>query len=34
LTVNLPIEESIVVAAALVRWIRDQVFGLETLAIE
>ncbi len=34
LTVNLPIEESIVVAAAIVRWIRGQVFGLETLAIE
>jgi hypothetical protein len=34
LTVNLPIEESIVVAAAMVRWVRGQEFGLETLAIE
>jgi len=34
LTVNLPIEESIVVAAAIVRWIRGQEFDLETLAIE
>ena len=34
LTVNLPIEESIVVAAAIVRWVRGQEFGLETLAIE
>jgi len=34
LTVNLPIEESIFVAAALVRWVRGQEFGLETLAIE
>ena len=34
LTVNLPIDESIVVAAAIVRWVRGQEFGLETLAIE
>jgi PilZ domain len=34
LTVNLPIEESIVVDAAIVRWVRGQEFGLETLAIE
>jgi hypothetical protein len=34
LTVNLPIEEGIFVAAAIVRWVRGQEFGLETLAIE
>ena len=34
LTVNLPNEESIFVAAAIVRWIRGQEFGLETLAVE
>mgnify|MGYP001413790894 FL=1 len=34
LTVNLPIEEPIVVATAIVRWVRGQEFGLETLAIE
>jgi PilZ domain-containing protein len=34
LTVKLPIEESICVAAAIVRWVRGQEFGLETLAIE
>jgi len=34
LTVNLPIEESIVVAAAIVRRVRGQEFDLETLAIE
>lgn len=34
LTVNLPNEDSIVVAAAIVRWVRGQEFGLETLAIE
>ena len=34
LTVNLPIDERIVVATAIVRWIRGQEFGLETLAIE
>jgi hypothetical protein len=34
LTVNLPIEKSICVTAAVVRWVRGQEFGLETLAIE
>ncbi len=34
LTVNLPNEETIFVSAALVRWIRGQEFGLETLAVE
>ena len=34
LTVNLPIEASIFVAAAIVRWVRGQEFGLENLAIE
>ena len=34
LTVNLPIEESIVVAAAIVRWVRGQEFGLETMMVE
>ena len=34
LTVNLPIDERIVVATAIVRWVRGQEFGLETLAIE
>jgi hypothetical protein len=34
LTVNFPMEESIVVPAAIVRWVRGQEFGLETLAIE
>jgi hypothetical protein len=34
LTVNLPDEECIVVTAAMVRWVRGQEFGLETLAIE
>lgn len=34
LTVNLPNEESVVVTAAIVRWARDQEYGLETLAIE
>ena len=34
LTVNLPIEERICVTAAIVRWVRGQEFGLETLAIE
>ena len=34
LTVNLPIEERIVVAAAIVRWVKGQEFGLETLSIE
>jgi len=34
LTANLPIDERIVVAAAIVRWVRGQEFGLETLAVE
>jgi hypothetical protein len=34
LTVNLPNEESICVAAAIVRWVRGQEFGPETLAVE
>ena len=34
LTVNLPNEERIFVAAAVVRWVRGQEFGLETLAVE
>jgi hypothetical protein len=34
LTVNLPNEESIVVTAAIVRWVRGQEYGLETLAVE
>jgi hypothetical protein len=34
LTVNLPIDERIVVGTAIVRWVRGQEFGLETLAIE
>ena len=34
LTVNLPNQESIDVAAAIVRWARGQEFGLETLVVE
>ncbi|MCI0428419.1 MAG: PilZ domain-containing protein [Nitrospiraceae bacterium] len=34
LTVNLPNQESIFVAAAIVRWVRGQEFGLETLMVE
>ena len=34
LTVNLPNQESIVVAAAIVRWARGQEYGLETLVVE
>ncbi len=34
LTVNLPNEERIFVAAAMVRWVRGQEFGLENLAVE
>jgi hypothetical protein len=34
LTVNLPNQESIVVAAAIVRWVSGQEYGLETLALE
>jgi hypothetical protein len=33
-TANLPNEESIFVAAAIVRWARGQEYGLETLAVE
>ena len=34
LTVNLPNQQSIFVAAAIVRWVRGQEFGLETVSIE
>ena len=34
LTVNLPNQPSIVVMAAIVRWVRGQEYGLETLAID
>jgi len=34
LTVNVPIEERIVVAAAIVCWVRGQEFGLNTSSIE
>ena len=34
LTVNLPNQESIFVAAAIVRWVRGQEYGLETLVVE
>jgi PilZ domain-containing protein len=34
LTVNLPNQESIFVAAVIVRWVRGQEYGLETLAVE
>ena len=34
LTVNLPNQSSIVVAAAIVRWVRGQEYGLETLVVE
>ena len=34
LTVNLPNEESVFVDAAIMRWVRGQEFGLETLAVE
>ncbi len=34
LTVNLPNQPSIVVAAAIVRWVRGQEYGLETLVVE
>ena len=34
LTVNLPNEESVVVAAAIVRWVRGREYGLETLSVE
>ena len=34
LTVNLPNQESLVVAAAIVRWVRGQEYGLETLVAD
>jgi hypothetical protein len=34
LTVNLPNQESIFVGAAIVRWVRGQEYGLETLVVE
>jgi len=34
LTVNLPNQPSIVVAAAIVRWARGQEYGVETLVVE
>jgi len=34
LTVNLPNQQSIFVAAAIVRWVRGQEYGLETLVVE
>ena len=34
LTVNLPNQESIAVAAAIVRWVRGQEYGLETLVAD
>jgi hypothetical protein len=34
LTVNLPNQESIFVAAAVVRWVRGQEYGMETLVVE
>jgi PilZ domain len=34
LTVNLPNQESIFVAAAIVRWVRGQEYGPETLVVE
>ena len=34
LTVNLPNQESLYVAAAIVRWVRGQEYGLETLVVE
>jgi len=34
LTVNLPNQESLNVAAAIVRWVRGQEYGLETLMVE
>jgi hypothetical protein len=34
LTVNLPNQESIFVADAIVRWVRGQEYGLETLVVE
>ena len=34
LTVNLPNQESIFVTAVIVRWVRGQEYGLETLVVE
>ena len=34
LTVTLPNQESLVVAAAIVRWVRGQEYGLETLVVD
>jgi hypothetical protein len=34
LTVNLPNEESIVVAAAIVRWVQGQEYGMQTSVVE
>ena len=34
LTVNLPNQESIFVAAAIVRWVRGLEYGVETLVVE
>jgi len=34
LSVNLPNQESVLVAAAIVRWVRGQEYGLETLVVE
>ena len=34
LTVNLPNQQSIYVTAAIVRWVRGQEYGLETLVVE
>lgn len=33
-TVNLPNQPSLIVAAAIVRWVRSQEYGLETLVLE
>jgi len=34
LTVNLPSQQRIFVAAAIVRWVRGQEYGVETLVVE
>lgn len=34
MTVNLPNQQSIFVAAAIVRWVRGQGYGVETLVVE
>ena len=34
LTVNLPTEETIYVAAGIVRWVRGEEYGVETLVID